>query len=76
MALCRKVLSTVLSKGACRRFLSAAPSTDIIDSVTRDIERPVGDHFAVVQVCARNRPNQEILVPDWLITSHVTYNEL
>ena len=20
----------------------------------------------------RNRPNQEILVPDWLITSHVT----
>ena len=24
-------------------------------------------------VCGMNRPNQEILVPDWLITSHVTY---
>ena len=23
-------------------------------------------------VCVRNRPNQEVLVPDWLITNHLT----
>eukprot|EP00116_Pleurobrachia_bachei_P016297 sb/3476559/ len=26
----------------------------------------------VILIYLRNRPNQEILVPDWLITSHVT----
>ena len=26
----------------------------------------------ITYIAGRNRPNQEILVPDWLITSHVT----
>ena len=27
----------------------------------------------LMYIDSRNRPNQEILVPEWLITSHVTY---
>ena len=43
--------------------------------LSANTDNNIGDllgQYGAIQVIARNRPDQEILIPDWLITSHVT----
>ena len=38
----------------------------------QEVEEKEGTLREMEKTLGRNRPNQEILVPDWLITSHMT----
>ena len=64
-------MATIGVAGARAAVLRSRRASDPVEHAIREVREIYTAGFLLC-LCISNRPNQEILVPDWLITSHVT----